>query len=145
MVKRYVPLALVVLIACSPRVVRQPAGPGLQVDRPVWEFGTIERGDTVSTWITLANTGSKPISVSLYSTCDCLLPATETDRIDPAEETRIRLLYIGDEIKDKVTKTLYINIDDTTRTQVTVTGQVMPGTSPHIVVLPNPLPPKIRN
>jgi hypothetical protein len=142
MVKRCIPLALALVVACTPRIVEKTPQPRLVVDNPVWEFGTMERGDTVTTWITLANTSSEPVSVSLYSTCDCLIPATETDRIDPADRSRIRLIYIGDEIKDKVTKTLYIDVDDTTgtRVSVTVTGQVTPGTAPHIVVLPNPLP-----
>jgi hypothetical protein len=52
------------------------------------------------------------------------------------------LTYIGDEVKDRVTKTLYIDTNDTLnpRIAIDVTGSILPGELPHMVVIPNPLP-----
>jgi hypothetical protein len=51
------------------------------------------------------------------------------------------LSYTGETIKDRATKTVFIDSDDkvSPRLTVTATGHVLPGDLPHMVALPDPL------
>ena len=146
MVARSLPVTalIAVLVAgggCAPPTQRSPAGPSIAVESQAWRFGTIKRGETVHTEIAVANSGTDTLSISLYSTCDCLTAAAEHERIGPGGATSISLSYMGDEIKDRATKTLYIDTNDTRNPRLTieVTGTILPGDLPHMVVIPNPV------
>lgn len=146
MVARSLPITaliavLVPVLACGPRTRHRPAGPSIAVESQTWRFGTIKRGETVHTEIAVTNNGADTLSISLYSTCDCLTAAAEHERITPGGATSISLTYTGDEIKDRVTKTLYIDTNDTLNPRLTVevTGSILPGDLPHMVVIPNPV------
>jgi hypothetical protein len=132
---------LVPALACVPRTGHRPAGPSIAVTSQAWHFGSIKRGETVDTEIAVTNHGTDTLSISLYSTCDCLTAVAEHERITPGGTTSISLTYIGDEIKDRVTKTLYIDTNDTRNPRLTVevTGSILPGDLPHMVVIPNPV------
>lgn len=135
-------VVLFTTFSCAPRLNREGAGPSVEIESPVWEFGTIKRGETVTTEITVANSGTDTLSISLYSTCDCLIAETPAHRIAAGERTSVLLTYIGDEVRDRVTKTLYIDTNDTLNPRITidVTGTILPGELPHMAVIPNPLP-----
>jgi hypothetical protein len=49
---------------------------------------------------------------------------------------------MGDEIKERVTKTLFIDSNDPARQRlsISVTGTILPGDLPHMTTVPNPLP-----
>lgn len=136
---------LLPVLACSPRMGTragtETAGPVIVVDRLTWEFGTIKRGETATSEMAVANEGGDTLAISLYSTCDCLTATADVSRIGPGERSTLLLTYIGDEIKDRVTKTLYIDSNDTlnARIIVEVTGTILPGELPHMVVIPNPV------
>jgi hypothetical protein len=136
---------LLSVYACGPRVgtrtASQAAGPAIAVEREIWEFGTIKRGETVTTRIGVTNEGIDTLAISLYSTCDCLTAVTDAARLGPGEGSSLSLTYIGDEIKDRVTKTLYIDSNDTLNPRITiqVTGTILAGDLPHMVVVPNPV------
>ena len=59
----------------------------------------------------------------------------------PGEAADLRLSFIGEDIKEKVTKTVYVLAAEpgTDRVRITVTGQVTPGDGPHLEALPTML------
>jgi hypothetical protein len=141
MVARRLAALLVAVVSCAPQVAQKPQGPAIALEQAVWEFGKLKRGETVSTEIAVENTGTDSLHISLHSTCDCLVGSAEAQVVAPGERTAILLSYTGETIKDKVTKTLFIDSDDKTdpRLTVTVTGEVLPGDLPHMVALPDPI------
>lgn len=106
-----------------------------------WNFGTLKRGEKNTGEITVANQGSDTLSIALHLTCDCLEAWMDTARLAPGESLPIHLAYRGDDIKDRITKTLYVDSNDpaSPRIAVEVTGQVIPGDGPHLAVMTDPL------
>ncbi|MFH1313472.1 MAG: DUF1573 domain-containing protein [Candidatus Eisenbacteria bacterium] len=141
MVARWVAAFLIVATSCSPVVTKKAQGPSIALDDEIWEFGSLKRGETVSTEIAVTNRGTDTLHISLHSTCDCLAATAEAQTVPPGERTSILLSYTGETIKDHATKTLFVDSDDKAnpRLSVTATGQVVPGDLPHMVALPDPL------
>ncbi len=142
MVARHLAAALCFTIACAPHIAKEQAGPSLDIETEVWGFGTIERGETATGAVSVANVGSDTLRLSLYSTCACLTATPERASIEPQGGRTIALSYVGDEIKDPVTKTVFIDSNDLGNPRVAfkVTGTVIPGRAPHLVAIPDPLP-----
>jgi hypothetical protein len=139
-------LPVLLIIACAPgKTVRETdlkrTGPAISLSADVWDFGTLKRGEKNAGEIRLTNEGSDTLSVSLHPTCDCLEAWMESDRIAPGQSLPIHLTYMGDEIKDMTTKTLYVDSNDeiNPRIAVKVTGRVITGDGPHLVASPDPL------
>jgi len=133
---------LFITIACAPHPAKQNAGPSLGVETEVWSFGTMERGRTATGTIWVANVGRDTLRLSLHSTCDCLSATPEQVRIPAGKKFTVDLSYMGDEIKDQVTKTIFIDSNDPERPRLAfkVTGTVTTGRAPHLVAIPAPLP-----
>ena len=139
---RCVLLAILILLSsCTSSLRSTRSGPSIALDRVTWSVGILQRGETVSTTIIVKNQGSDTLTLSLYSTCDCLTADVDSRAIPPHTAVTLSLSYTGDEIKEKMTKTLFIDSNDPAnpRIKVTVTGRVIEGEAPHLVVVPNPL------
>ena len=139
-------LSLLLILACAPaKTVKESevkrTGPVVSLSADAWDFGTLKRGETNAGEIVLSNVGTDTLSVSLHPTCDCLEAWMESERLAPGESFPVYLTYLGDEIKDRTTKTLYVDSNDDVnpRIAVKVTGKVIPGDGPHLVVTPDPL------
>jgi hypothetical protein len=133
--------AFLTFLACAPAKIVKRDGPAISVSAEVWDFGTLKRGEKNAGEITISNQGSDTLSVSLHPTCDCLEARMESERLAPGETLPVYLTYLGDEIKERTTKTLYVDSNDEVnpRIAVKVTGKVIPGDGPHLVVSPDPL------
>jgi hypothetical protein len=142
MVARILIILIVFAVACAPAPHRQPEGPAIVVGKETWEFGTLKRGETAGTEIEIANVGSNTLRISVYSTCDCLSARLGSDAIAPGKSTSLVVSYMGDEVKARVTKTVFLDSNDPAkpRLTLTVTGKVLPGDLPHLVATPSPLP-----
>jgi len=140
-IKYGVTLILIIMMACAPAKPVKRDGPAIRLSAKTWSIGTIKRGETVARGLAVTNQGTDTLVISLYSTCDCLRAAAETDTIPPAGQGLIWLSYTGDDIKDKMTRTLFVDSNDDTnpRLTFTVTGRVTPGEVPHLSAIPNPL------
>jgi hypothetical protein len=132
---------LILLSSCASSLRSTRSGPSIALDRGKWNVGTIERGETVSTRITIKNQASDTLAFSLYSTCGCLTATVDSRAVPPHAGIPLLLSYTGDEIKERVTKTLFIDSNDplNPRITITVTGKVTEGKAPHLVVVPDPL------
>jgi hypothetical protein len=143
MVTRHIAVALCFALACTTQhAQKQKAGPLLTVDTRAWSFGTIQRGETATGRISIANPGTDTLRVSLYSTCDCLSAIPKELGVPSHGKVTVDLSYTGDEIKHHVTKTIFIDSNDpeNPRLVFTVSGRVTPGKAPHLVVIPDPVP-----
>jgi hypothetical protein len=141
MVAGWAATLLILAASCAPSVTRKAEGPAIVLDKDVWEFGRLKRGETISTEVKVRNTGTDTLHISLHSTCDCLAASADAEVVAPGGQTSILLSYTGETIKDRATKTLFIDSDDPSspRLSVTATGQVLPGDLPHMVALPDPI------
>ncbi len=115
---------------------------GIFVEPRVWDFGTVKRGETVTGKVILRNFTDTTFTVSVYSTCDCLEASLEAEEISPNTSITISLSYLGDAVKEHVSKSLFVKLNNSAERQlrVDVTGKVIPGEKPHLVALPNPIP-----
>ena len=134
--------AALALPSCAPPRVPAAAGPSVSFKTEAWDFGTIRRGETARTKIELANPGTDTLRVTVSPSCDCLKAAPESAFVPPGKSAIVSLSFLGYEIKDATTKTLFIDTNDPTRRRIalTVTGHVVQGPGPDIVILPNPMP-----
>jgi hypothetical protein len=141
MVRLLFALVLALTAACAPAGRGRDSTSVLRVKPPVWEFGTLERGETWSTTVVIGNAGEVPVEISLFTTCDCLRAEMEPESVPAGGTATVTLKYTGGEIKDRVTKTLYLDPvpEGIPRLSVTATGKVTPGRLPHLVVVPSPL------
>ena len=141
MVDRKLILILILLASCASGLSQKGTRASIALEKDTWHFGTIRRGEEVTTSIALRNRGSDTLNVALFSTCDCLTGKVETETLLPRTQTAIFLSYIGDEVKERVTKTVFVDSNDraSPRLTITVTGRVLKGQGPHLVVIPTPL------
>lgn len=132
---------LLFIVACAPSKTARRTGPAIRLSADAWSFGTIERAETVTGDIAVANEGTDTLRITLYSTCECLEAVAEMEAIPPGQSASLMLAYTGDEVKDRLTKTVFIDSNDETtpRLTITVTGGVTPGDPPHLGVIPSPL------
>jgi hypothetical protein len=138
----YALVACAILASCAPGGSARRESPDLSIEPEVWEFGTIERGQVVYKGLKVTNRGPDTLGIKVYSTCDCLSVLNQTETVLPGETAIIDVTYMGDEIKDTVTKTLFVDAGDPEKQRLSlrVTGTVIPGKAPHLVILPDPLP-----
>jgi hypothetical protein len=127
--------------ACAPLGTGKPSGRSLVVGRSAWDFGTLERGESASEEIPLSNRGPDTLHVSLKPSCACVRADPEQITLPPGGSARVKVTYTGEEIKSRVTKTVFIDSHDPVdpRSVFTLTGTVRPGRAPYLVALPDPL------
>ena len=118
-----------------------PPGKELWLEPNTWDFGTVERGEIAKGKVMLHNDTNQTFTISLYSTCDCLRASADEDLIRPHSSLAIDLSYLGDVVKARVSKTVFIEVRnrDSTQLRLNVTGTIVPGKKPHLVAVPNPL------
>lgn len=131
-------ICLLVGLCCGPRTYLNQ---GVTLEKDTWDFGIIKRGEVAHTKIRLFNNAPRDLGFSLYPTCDCLEAIADSDSLKAHTAIDISISYTGDEIKEKVTKTLYIDVFDhiSQRLILNVTGTVIPGDKPHLVAIPSPV------
>jgi hypothetical protein len=141
MVTKRIALILLIAAGCAPTLATRTPGPAISISASSWDFGTIKRGETATHKITVTSAGTDTLTLSLYSTCDCLIASADAGTIPPGDRITIELSYIGVDITDRVTKTLFVdsNDPDNTRLAFEATGKVIPGDLPHLSALPDPL------
>jgi len=116
-------------------------GNALAIEITEWDFGSMKRGETATRDVALTNDGAAAIEVTAHSTCSCLTAEPESQMLGAGESGNLLLSFLGEDIKEKATKTVYIEAGDPAagRARITVTGRVEPGDGPHLQCLPSPL------
>lgn len=124
-----------------PETATPTPGPAIEISSDVWDFGTLERGESATSQIMIANRGTDSLRISLHTSCECLTPSIDSLVVAPGASAPVSLTYLGYEIKDASAKTIYIDSNDpaTGRLAFTVRGKIVAGRGPHLVALPSPL------
>ncbi len=146
-------LGCLIAASCS-STVKKPEAPGsgaagaergaLAVEISEWDFGSMKRGETAARTVALENRGPDRLEVKAQSTCSCLTARPESQTLGPGESGSLLLSFVGEDIKEKATKTIYVyyveaGASDASEARITVTGRVEPGDGPHLQCLPAPL------
>ncbi len=113
----------------------------LSVESQTWDFGSIKRGETATRTMALKNGGEDALEISARSTCGCLTARLETETLPPGATTDLHLHFLGEEISERVTKTVYVQAAEpyADRIVLTVTGRVTRGDGPHLHAIPTML------
>jgi hypothetical protein len=153
---RLLTVLLMVLPSCSPPAGRGDAagysanegGSALSLEVQTWDFGTLKRGNSARRTVAITNRSSGSLAYSAASSCDCLTVEPRAGILAPGEEAGLTLSFLAEDIKERVTKTIYVQPaappgakppGKSTNLTITVTGRVIPGEGPHLEAVPAPL------
>jgi len=104
-------LAAVVLAAAAPVHARAESSP-LVLSPEKWEFGSIPAGTRVFLTLTMTNTGSKPITVTVVPTCDCLTTSRSRQVVPAHGQVEFRLTFLAEQDEAGFVRESYIVLTD---------------------------------
>ena len=92
----------------------------------VWNFGTIQQGDTPEFAFTFKNTGNEPMIISnAKGSCGCTVPQWPKEPIAPGETGEITVKFSSKNKKGSQNKTVTLTANTTPpTTKLRVTGQI---------------------
>lgn len=130
-------LALVLLLA-GLGVARADDGPRMVVEAPVFDFGSVERGDKVEHVFRLMNRGGAQLRIEqVKSSCGCTVAVVSASDVAAGGEGRVAVTLDTAKMAGRTTKvvTVYSNDPQTPVGALTLTGEVVAD----LVVTPVPL------
>jgi len=102
---------LVVLALAAPVLARAEGSP-LVLSPEKWELGSIPAGTRAYLTLKVANTSSKPITVTVIPTCDCLT-TSRSDQVIPARgRAEFRLTFLAEQDEAGSVRESYIVLTD---------------------------------
>ena len=92
----------------------------------VWDFGTIQQGDSPEFTFTFTNTGNEPMIISnAKGSCGCTVPKWPKEPIAPGETGEINVKFNSKNKKGSQNKTVTLTANTTPpNTKLRVTGQI---------------------
>ena len=92
----------------------------------VWDFGTIQQGDTPEFTFTFRNTGNEPMIISnAKGSCGCTVPEWPKEPIPPGETGEISVKFVSKGKKGSQNKTVTLTANTTPpSTKLRVTGLI---------------------
>jgi len=92
----------------------------------VWDFGTIQQGDSPEFTFTFKNTGNEPMIISnAKGSCGCTVPQWPKEPIAPGEMGEINVKFNSKNKKGSQNKTVTLTANTTPpNTKLRVTGQI---------------------
>ena len=92
----------------------------------VWDFGTIQQGDSPEFTFTFKNTGNEPMIISnAKGSCGCTVPQWPKEPIAPGETGEINVKFNSKNKKGSQNKTVTLTANTTPpTTKLRVTGQI---------------------
>ena len=103
-------LVSLVLAAAVPARVRAEGPLVLSPER--WEFGSIAAGTRAFLTLKMANTGSKPITVTVVPTCDCLTTSLSRQVVPAHGRAEVRLTFLAEQDEAGFVRESYIVLTD---------------------------------
>lgn len=97
------------------------------VDGPMYNFGVMQHGETMSHAFTFKNIGSGPMNLSMGgSTCKCTVGDLESSVLQPGEETSVKLTWTASAITRDFaqTATIYTTDPDHDEVQLSIRGRI---------------------
>lgn len=126
--------ALVLATSC---IAAEPAGgasskatspqPKIQVDKPVYDFGTIWNDEAVEYDFEVKNVGEAPLQIKqVRSTCGCMPVQAKPQTLQPGASTKFKIRLNARNLTGDVKKSVYVESNDpkTPRCPLTLAGKV---------------------
>ncbi|MBN1799548.1 MAG: DUF1573 domain-containing protein [Spirochaetales bacterium] len=85
-----------------------PLRADISVAPEAWDLGAVNSTSILSKEITIANSGSQPVTVSIVETCDCLYPDVKEIKLQSGDSRKIVLFFDPAEEQGAVEKLLII-------------------------------------
>ncbi|GAB1463228.1 DUF1573 domain-containing protein [Pedobacter sp.] len=78
----------------STAVIAEADAPKVQVEKAIYDFGTIKQGEKVSYEFKFKNVGKTPLIITnATATCGCTVPEYPSQPIKPGEEGTIKVIF----------------------------------------------------
>ncbi|MBT1076185.1 DUF1573 domain-containing protein [Geobacter grbiciae] len=103
------------------------AAPVLEVDRPVFDFGSISQGKKLEHVFKLMNKGDSPLTINRTKTsCGCTVANVSTKTIAPGKSADLKISFDSANFGGKVTKTITVESNDpaSPTTTLTIKGNI---------------------
>ncbi|GLI37013.1 DUF1573 domain-containing protein [Geobacter hydrogenophilus] len=98
------------------------AAPALEVDRAVFDFGSIPQGKKLDHVFKLMNKGDSPLTISRTRTsCGCTVANVSTKTIAPGKSADLKISFDSANFGGKVTKTITVESNDPASPTTTLT------------------------
>ncbi|HEV7735143.1 MAG TPA: DUF1573 domain-containing protein [Candidatus Binatia bacterium] len=126
------------VLGAAPRAGAADAAPRLEIEKPVFDFGTVEQGTRVEHAFKVRNGGSASLQVSkVDSSCGCTAGVSADGFVGPGRDTWITVTLDTTRISGRTAKTVIVHSNDPTvpEAALSLTGQVVTD----VVVNPTPL------
>ncbi len=126
------------VLGAAPRAGAADAAPRLVIDKPVYDFGTVEQGTRVEHAFKIRNDGSASLQVSkVDSSCGCTAGVSADGFVGPGRDTWVTVTFDTSRISGRTSKTVILHSNDPTvpEAALSLTGQVVTD----VVVNPTPL------
>jgi hypothetical protein len=118
-VRVVVAVAALVLVAAG---AIASIGPRISFDKPDFDFGTIYQEENVTHEFTFKNAGDAPLKLGkISSSCGCTAAYPSGQEIAPGKTGSIRITFSAGRMRNKVSKHIYIDTNDTTNPRATLT------------------------
>ncbi len=120
----------------------EAAAPKIQVDEPVYDFGTIKPGEKVSHVFQFKNVGDGELVITdVKTSCGCTAAMTSSKTLEPGAEGTLQVNFDSKGRKGHQAKTATIHSNDSDQPTITVriTGEISVGDEPRIAVEPQTL------
>ena len=98
------------------------ASPVVEIDNPAHDFGTMQRGTTLSHDFIFTNAGTAPLRLEVGRTsCKCTLGDVEERPLEPGESTDVRLEWVAKNPPGTFRQTAMVKTNDPRRPRVELT------------------------
>jgi hypothetical protein len=97
-------------------------GPRIKFDKPDFDFGNIYQEENVTHEFAFKNSGDAPLKLGkISSSCGCTAAYPSGQEIAPGKTGSIRITFSAGRMRNKVSKHIYIDTNDTTNPRATLT------------------------
>lgn len=127
---RNVVLLYLLTLLFSPSLAQENEdGSKITFDHPLYNFGDIAEGDTVSHSFKFKNTGNQPLVISnVVSTCGCTATKWPKEPVPPGKSGEIKVDFDASGRRGKQSKVItVISNSFTPQARIRVTANVLPG------------------
>ncbi len=114
------------------------AGADLNLSRTVWDFESVEQGQSKAQKIVLTNTADQPLKIErieLPQGCS-VSPKLENKELKPKEELEVEFTFNSDGILGNIQQYAYVFLTDSTIVPLTIKGEVFAKELPRLQLTP---------
>jgi hypothetical protein len=127
-------LLMCLFISCPPASTAE-----LKLSRVVWDFESVEQGDSKTQKIVLTNPGDQPLTIDrieLPKGCS-VKPDLAKKEIQPKGELEVEFTFDSQGMLGKLQHYVYVILSDSTIIPLTIKGEVFPKAQPRLEVTPD--------